>query len=43
MSLLDYSFNVDTSESLLAVSALVVALKIKGIEGWTATLMVMRK
>jgi cyclin B len=40
MSLLDYNFNVETSESLLAAAALVLALKIKGIKGWTETLKV---
>jgi hypothetical protein len=40
MSLLEYSFNVETSESLLAAAALVLAFKIKGIEGWVETLKV---
>jgi hypothetical protein len=40
MSLLDYNFNVETSESLLAAAALVLALKIKEIKGWTETLQV---
>lgn len=37
-SLLEYSMNVELSESKLAASCLVLAFSIKGIEGWTATL-----
>ena len=40
MSLLDYHFNVETSESLLAAATLVLALKIKDIQGWAETLKV---
>ena len=36
----EYKFNVETSESLLAAAALVLAMKIKGITGWTKTLKV---
>jgi hypothetical protein len=43
LSLLEYSFNVETSESLLATAALVLALKIKGIDGWVETLKVIYK
>jgi len=38
-SLLEYNMNVELSESLLAASCLVLAFKIKGIEGWEATLL----
>jgi len=37
-SLLEYKMNVELSESLLAAATLVLALKVKGIEGWEATL-----
>lgn len=37
-SLMEYALNVETSESLLAASCLVLAFKMKGIEGWVATL-----
>jgi len=38
MSLMEYSFNVELSESKLAASCLVLAFKMKGIEGWVETL-----
>ena len=38
MALMDYSLNVETSESLLAAAALVLTFTLKGIEGWRATL-----
>jgi len=34
LSLMDYSFNVDCSESEVAASCLVLALNMKGIKGW---------
>ena len=37
-SLLEYKFNVEMSESLLAAATMAVAFKVKGIEGWEATL-----
>jgi len=37
-SLLEYKMNVELSESLLAAATLALALKVKGIEGWEATL-----
>ena len=37
-SLLEYSMNVQLSESILAASCLTLAFKIKGIEGWEQTL-----
>jgi hypothetical protein len=37
-SLLEYKFNVELSESLLAAATMVVAFKVKGIEGWEKTL-----
>ena len=37
-SLLEYKFNVELSESLLAAATMAVAFKVKGIEGWEATL-----
>ena len=42
MSLLDYNFNVETSESLLAAAALALTLKIRGITDWTETLQVVK-
>jgi hypothetical protein len=42
MSLLDYNFNVETSESLLAAAALALTLKIRGITDWTDTLQVVK-
>jgi len=38
MSLMEYKYNVELSESLLAASCLVLAFKIKEIEGWVPTL-----
>lgn len=38
MSLMEYSINVELSESKLAASCLVLAFKMKGIEGWVSTL-----
>jgi len=38
MSLMEYSINVELSESMLAASCLVLAFKMKGIEGWVPTL-----
>jgi len=38
MSLMEYNFNVELSESKLAASCLVLAFKMKGIEGWVDTL-----
>jgi len=37
-SLMEYQMNVELSESKLAAAALVLAFKIKGIEGWEKTL-----
>lgn len=37
-SLLEYKFNVELSESLLAAATMAVAFKVKGIEGWETTL-----
>ena len=37
-SLMEYSLNVNTSESMLAASCLVLAFKMKGITGYQATL-----
>lgn len=38
MSLMEYKFNVELSESLLAASCLVLAMKVKGFEGWVDSL-----
>jgi len=38
MSLMEYKLNTDTSESKLAASCLVLAMKMKGITGFTATM-----
>ena len=38
MSLMEYSLNVETSESALATAAMYLALTIKKLEGWEATL-----
>jgi len=38
LSLMEYRLNVEISESVVAVAALVLALKMKNIEGWVATL-----
>jgi len=38
LSLMEYRLNVEISESEVAVAALVLALKMKNIEGWVATL-----
>merc|ERR1711970_375268 len=38
MSLMEYRLNVEVSESELAAAALILALKMKNIEGWVATL-----
>merc|ERR1719284_236175 len=38
LSLMEYRLNVEISESEVAVAALVLALKMKNIEGWAATL-----
>jgi len=38
LSLMEYRLNVEVSESEVAVAALVLALKMKNIEGWVATL-----
>merc|ERR1719397_43626 len=38
MSLMEYKLNVDTSESKLAASCLILAMKMKGITGFTATM-----
>ena len=38
MSLMEYTLNVETSESLVAASALVLAFKVKTVEGWEQTL-----
>jgi len=37
-SLMEYKYNVELSESLLAAACLVLAFKMKEIEGWVATL-----
>jgi len=37
-SLLEYKFNVELSESHLAAAVMIVAFKVKGIEGWENTL-----
>eukprot|EP00088_Acartia_fossae_P070272 TRINITY_DN9357_c0_g1_i3.p1 TRINITY_DN9357_c0_g1~~TRINITY_DN9357_c0_g1_i3.p1 ORF type:complete len:440 (+),score=156.42 TRINITY_DN9357_c0_g1_i3:51-1370(+) len=37
-SLLEYKFNVELSESLLAAATMALAFKVKGIEGWEKTL-----
>lgn len=37
-ALLEYQFNVETSESKLAAAALVLAFKVNKIEGWVNTL-----
>eukprot|EP00088_Acartia_fossae_P012346 TRINITY_DN1635_c1_g1_i14.p1 TRINITY_DN1635_c1_g1~~TRINITY_DN1635_c1_g1_i14.p1 ORF type:complete len:422 (-),score=118.39 TRINITY_DN1635_c1_g1_i14:977-2242(-) len=37
-SLMEYSLNVETSESHVAAAVLVLALKVRGIEGWEANL-----
>lgn len=37
-SLLEYKFNVELSESALAAATMIVAFKVKGIEGWEKTL-----
>jgi len=38
MSLMEYKLNTDTSESKLAASCLILAMKMKGITGFTATM-----
>jgi len=38
MALMEYSLNVDTSESLLAAAALILTFTLKGIKDWQATL-----
>jgi len=38
LSLMDYQFNVETSESLLAAATLVLALKIKNVKDWMESL-----
>jgi len=38
MSLMEYRLNVEVSESELAAAALILALKMKNIEGWASTL-----
>ncbi|TRY67585.1 hypothetical protein TCAL_08045 [Tigriopus californicus] len=38
LSLMEYHLNVQTSESKLGMAALVLALRIKGVEDWQATL-----
>jgi len=38
MSLMEYSLNTNTSEAKLAASSLVLAMKMKGLTGFTATL-----
>ena len=38
LSLVDYSYNVELSESLLAASCLVLACEMKGVAGWEDTL-----
>jgi len=38
LSLMEYSFNVDTSESEVAAGCLILALKMKGLKGWGPTL-----
>lgn len=38
MALMDYSLNVETSESLLATSALVLTFLLKEVQGWEQTL-----
>ena len=37
-SLMEYSLNVNTSESMLAAAALVLAMKMKDVKGYKATL-----
>ena len=37
-SLMEYEFNVETSESKLAAAALVLAMKMKNVNGWVNTL-----
>ncbi len=37
-SLMEYRFNVNTSESQLATAAIILAMKMKGITGWKNTL-----
>jgi hypothetical protein len=38
MSLLEYRFNVETSESKLAAAALALAMSISKVNGWANTL-----
>ena len=38
MSLMEYKFNVEISESKLAAAALVLAFKINNVQGWNNTL-----
>jgi len=38
LSLMEYSFNVEISESEVAAGCLILALKMKGIQGWGPTL-----
>ncbi len=38
LALMDYSLNVETSESRLAAAAMILTFLLKEIEGWEATL-----
>ena len=38
LSLMEYRFNIETSDSQLAAAALVLALKMENIQGWAPTL-----
>ncbi len=38
MALMEYSLNVETSESLLAAAALILTFHLKEIDGWQDTL-----